>query len=161
AAGRTSGSCCRAGCLHGVEGPLPVASRGTRCPAHRFAGQHPRQHGQQCLDSAWARLGRTRCQCHPRLAEHGRLVHAAAALLWRAAGLVDEKRIARSAVPSANSLVDNARLFALLNIAACDALIAGFDSKFAYNLWRPYHAIRLAATDGNADTTADPAWNSL
>ena len=83
------------------------------------------------------------------------------ALLWQAAGLVDENRIARSAVPSANSLVDNARLFALLNIAACDALIAGFDSKFAYNLWRPYHAIRLADTDGNADTTADPAWNSL
>src|SRR5439155_1408901 len=83
------------------------------------------------------------------------------ALLWQAAGLVDENRIARSAVPSANSLVDNARLFALLNIAACDALIAGFDSKFAYNLWRPYHAIRLADTDGNADTAADPAWNSL
>jgi len=83
------------------------------------------------------------------------------ALLWQAAGLVDENRIARSVVPSANRLVDNARLFALLNIAACDALIAGFDSKFAYNLWRPYHAIRLADTDGNSDTIADPTWNSL
>jgi PAP2 superfamily len=83
------------------------------------------------------------------------------ALLWQAAGLVDENRIARSVVPPGNSLVDNARLFALLNIAACDALVAGFDSKYAYNLWRPYHAIRLADTDGNPDTIADPAWNSL
>jgi len=83
------------------------------------------------------------------------------ALLWQAAGPVDENRVARSVVPPENSLVDNARLFALLNITGCDALIAGFDSKFAYNLWRPYHAIRLADTDGNPDTVADPAWNSL
>jgi len=83
------------------------------------------------------------------------------ALLWQAAGVVDENRVARSVVPPENSPVDNARLFALLNIAACDALIAGFDSKYAYNLWRPYHAIRLADTDGNPETVADPAWNSL
>jgi hypothetical protein len=83
------------------------------------------------------------------------------ALLWQAAGVVDENRVARSVVPPENSLVDNARLFALLNITACDALIAGFDSKYAYNLWRPYHAIRLADTDGNPETVADPAWNSL
>ena len=83
------------------------------------------------------------------------------ALLWQAAGLVDENRIARSLVPAENSLVDNARLFALLNMTACDALIAGFDSKMTYNLWRPYHAIRLADTDGNPATDADPNWNSL
>lgn len=83
------------------------------------------------------------------------------ALLWQAAGVVDENRVARSVVPPENSLVDNARLFALLNITACDALIAGFDSKYAYNLWRPYHAVRLADTDGNPETVADPAWNSL
>jgi hypothetical protein len=59
------------------------------------------------------------------------------------------------------NLVDTARIFALVNIAAEDATIAGFDSKYAYNLWRPYHAIRLADTDGNPDTEADPTWNSL
>jgi len=53
------------------------------------------------------------------------------------------------------------RILALINIAGEDALIAGFDSKYAYNLWRPYHAIRLADTDGNPDTEADPAWDSL
>ena len=49
----------------------------------------------------------------------------------------------------------------IINIAAADATIAGFDSKYTYNLWRPYHAIRLADTDGNPDTIADPTWNSL
>jgi len=74
---------------------------------------------------------------------------------------VDENRIARSVIPSTNSLVDNARLFALVNIAAADAIIAGFDSKYTYNLWRPYHAIRLADTTSNPGTVPDPAWNSL
>jgi hypothetical protein len=83
------------------------------------------------------------------------------ALLWQAVGAVDENRIVRSVVPAENELVDNARLFALVNITASDALVAGFDSKYTYNLWRPYHAIRLADTDGNPDTDADPTWNSL
>jgi hypothetical protein len=83
------------------------------------------------------------------------------ALLWQAVGIIDEIRAFRAIVPEKNSLVDNARLFALVSITASDALIIGFDSKYAYNLWRPYHAIRLADTDGNPDTEADPTWNSL
>jgi len=83
------------------------------------------------------------------------------ALLWQAVGAVDENRIVRSVVPSKNDLVDNARLFALVNVAAADALIAGFDSKYTYNLWRPYHAIRLADTVGNTAIVADPTWDSL
>jgi hypothetical protein len=46
-------------------------------------------------------------------------------------------------------------------MATCDALIASMDSKFAYGLWRPHHAIRLADTDGNPDTEADPGWTAL
>jgi hypothetical protein len=83
------------------------------------------------------------------------------ALLWQAVGPVDENRLVRSVVPVENELVDNARLFALINITSADAIIAGFDSKYTYNFWRPYHAIRLADTDGNPDTEADPDWNSL
>jgi hypothetical protein len=83
------------------------------------------------------------------------------ALLWQTVGAVDENRILRSVVPAENDLVDNARLFALANFAAADALIAGFDSKYTYNLWRPYHAIRLADTAGNPAIVADPTWNSL
>ena len=83
------------------------------------------------------------------------------ALLWQAVGVIDENRAIRSLVSDCDDLVDNARLFALINIAAADATIAGFDSKYAYNLWRPYHAIRLADTDGNPATDPDPAWDSL
>lgn len=83
------------------------------------------------------------------------------ARLWQAVGPIDENRAARSVVPAANSLIENARLFALLNMATCDALIASMDSKFAYGLWRPHHAIRLADTDGNPATSADPDWTAL
>ena len=83
------------------------------------------------------------------------------ARLWQAVGPIDENRAARSVVPSGNSLVENARLFALLNMATCDALIASMDSKFAYQLWRPHHAVRHADTDGNPGTLADPDWTAL
>src|SRR5687768_16150453 len=83
------------------------------------------------------------------------------ARLWQAVGPIDENRSARSVVPAGNSLVENARLFALLNMATCDALIASMDSKFAYGLWRPHHAVRLADTDGNPATEADAGWTAL
>jgi hypothetical protein len=60
-----------------------------------------------------------------------------------------------------NSLSQNARLFALLNLAAADALISGYKTKYTYNFWRPITAIRAADTDGNDDTTADPTWTPL
>ncbi|AFZ06919.1 phosphoesterase PA-phosphatase related protein [Oscillatoria nigro-viridis PCC 7112] len=60
-----------------------------------------------------------------------------------------------------NSLEDNARLFALLNIAEADAAISCWDAKFQYNSWRPVTAIRQADTDNNPNTTADPQWTPL
>ena len=57
--------------------------------------------------------------------------------------------------------VENARLFALTNIALHDALQTAFASKFEYGLWRPVTAIRRADEDGNPDTLADPTWSSL
>jgi hypothetical protein len=55
-------------------------------------------------------------------------------------------------------LFETARLFALVDMAMADAYIAGWDSKFHYNLWRPYTAIRLADQDGNPFTEADSDW---
>jgi PAP2 superfamily len=52
----------------------------------------------------------------------------------------------------------NARLFALLNLSLADGVIAFYDAKYQYNLWRPVTAIRAADTDGNPDTEADPNW---
>jgi len=53
---------------------------------------------------------------------------------------------------------DRARVFALLNFAIADGVIAFYDAKYAYNLWRPVSAIRAADTDGNPDTAGDPNW---
>jgi hypothetical protein len=52
----------------------------------------------------------------------------------------------------------NARLFALLNISLADGVIAFYDAKYTYNLWRPVTAIRAADTDDNPATVADPNW---
>ncbi len=60
-----------------------------------------------------------------------------------------------------NTLIQNARLFALLNLALADAGIAGWDSKYFYDFWRPVTAIREADTDGNPDTQAEPNWTPL
>src|SRR5881396_936467 len=89
------------------------------------------------------------------------------ALLWQAVGNVNENHAIRPVIESLTKshrgrlrLVNTARIFALINFAGEDATIAGFDSKYAYNFWRPYHAVRLADTDGNPDTEADPTWDS-
>jgi hypothetical protein len=59
------------------------------------------------------------------------------------------------------TLSQNARAFALLNLAGADAFIAAWDAKFAYSQWRPVTAIRAAGADGNAATDADPLWTPL
>jgi hypothetical protein len=59
------------------------------------------------------------------------------------------------------SLIDAARLFALLNASIADGLQTSFTSKFVYNLWRPVTAIRQADVDMNDATTADPNWLPL
>lgn len=61
----------------------------------------------------------------------------------------------------ANTLAENARLFALLNIALADAAIVSWDCKYSFNNWRPVTAIRAADTDGNDQTQADPEWTPL
>lgn len=59
------------------------------------------------------------------------------------------------------TLEQNARLFALLNIAMADAAIAAWDAKYHYAFWRPVTAIRAGDTDGNAATEMDATWTPL
>jgi len=59
------------------------------------------------------------------------------------------------------SLLQNARLLALLNIAIADGVIACWDAKYYYVAWRPVTAIPLGDTDGNAATLADLTWLPL
>ena len=71
-------------------------------------------------------------------------------------------RVARTVSAQRNTgLVENARVFALLNLAMVDATIAVWDGKYTYRFWRPVTAIRAADTDGNDATEADPAWTPL
>ena len=48
-----------------------------------------------------------------------------------------------------NTLEENARLFALLNIAMADAAICDWDAKYTYHFWRPVTAIAFAEPELN------------
>lgn len=58
-------------------------------------------------------------------------------------------------------LRQNARFFARLTCAMDDALIAVFDAKYHYRLWRPITAIRNGDRDGNDATPRDARWLPL
>ncbi len=85
-----------------------------------------------------------------------------AARFWTVVGAPSWNPVVRSlALSKPLDLVDNARLFALVNMAASDAFVAVFDGKYAYNLWRPITAIRNGDLDGNDATSLDPEWLPL
>ena len=65
------------------------------------------------------------------------------------------------AVQPGRDVLANARLFATVAQAMDDAVIAVFDAKYAYNLWRPVTAIRNGDVDGNDGTERDAAWTPL
>ena len=81
------------------------------------------------------------------------MIYAAAgdAILWNP--------IARQLAAAARSSpAENARTFALLNIALSDAGVAVMDTKYHYNFWRPETAIVGGGTDGNDKTDADASF---
>lgn len=59
------------------------------------------------------------------------------------------------------TLSQNARLFALVEMAVADSYIAVFDAKYTFNFWRPVTAIRNGDLDGNDATARDPGWEPL
>lgn len=59
------------------------------------------------------------------------------------------------------NVIRTARIFAMADTAAADALIACWDTKYHYNLWRPFSAIPGGDTDGNPNTPADSSWAPL
>jgi hypothetical protein len=78
-----------------------------------------------------------------------------------AADPADFNAAMRRLLPATAKLVDNARTFALLNLAVHDAGIVCFQSKYKYGLWRPLQAVVYADLDGNPATTADTTWVPL
>ena len=78
--------------------------------------------------------------------------------------------VRRVAAARSNSEDQNARLFALVNVAMADAGILAWDQKFIHDLWRPVVGIREhdasfgpAAGEANNDLVndADPFWLPL
>ena len=57
-----------------------------------------------------------------------------------------------------HSLSENARDFALINMALSDGAVTTFFNKYHYNFWRPETAIHAGDTDGNRKTDPDPNW---
>ena len=81
------------------------------------------------------------------------------ALFWAGNTALYWNRIASQlAAQQTRSLLENAHLFALLNVAMADAAIACWDSKYRYVFWRPITAIRSGDLDGNPATDVDPAF---
>jgi hypothetical protein len=58
-------------------------------------------------------------------------------------------------------LFTSARVFADLTLTFADTVISFYEAKYHFLIWRPVTAIRLADTDGNPATTANPSWNPL
>ena len=57
-----------------------------------------------------------------------------------------------------HSLSENARAFALINMALSDGAVTTFLNKYHYNFWRPETAIHAGDTDDNRKTDPDPNW---
>jgi hypothetical protein len=60
-----------------------------------------------------------------------------------------------------NTVIENARLLALVNMSMADAGIAAWYSKYAYDFWRPVIGIRCGADDDNEFTAGDEDWTPL
>jgi hypothetical protein len=85
-----------------------------------------------------------------------------AAIFWQDHAIALYNRIFRTLAASQElDIVDNARLFAMTNLAAADAQIGCWNDKYYWQFWRPITAIREADTDCNPATQADPTWLPL
>jgi hypothetical protein len=84
-----------------------------------------------------------------------------AATWWDDPRLVEWEIKRQLATTHRLSTMQTARMFAMVDVAAADTLIACYKEKKFWSFWRPVTAIPLADTDGNPATTADPAWTPL
>src|SRR5216110_1153254 len=85
-----------------------------------------------------------------------------AAIFWQDHAPSLWNRIIRTlAANQGLNIVENARLFAMTDLAGADAAIGCWNDKYYWQFWRPITAIREADTDGNPTTDADSTWLPL
>ncbi len=65
------------------------------------------------------------------------------------------------ALERGTTMEENARLFAMLNVALADASIACWECKYHFDYWRPVTAIRNARRLNNPAIVADTDWTPL
>ena len=84
------------------------------------------------------------------------------ALFWTGAGGPFWSVIARDLIEDEDvDLAGGARLLAMMNLAAADAVINCWNDKYYSDFWRPWTAIARAGEDGNLATQAEPGWTPL
>jgi hypothetical protein len=85
-----------------------------------------------------------------------------AALFWQANGAGLFNQIFRQLANTQGlDIAEAARLFAMADMAGADGAIGCWNDKYHWKFWRPITAIRLADTDENPATQADPDWTPL
>jgi len=86
----------------------------------------------------------------------------AVAIFWTGSPMSVYNAVARTmGRAKGNTLIDNARLLALLNMAGSDAGVATWHQKFKASFLRPVTAIRNADKLGNPALTKDADWTPL
>jgi hypothetical protein len=86
----------------------------------------------------------------------------AAAVFWQFAPIVLWNTLGRELADQYDlDTADQARLYAMHNLAAADGAISCWNDKYYWSFWRPRAAIREGGTDGNPKTIGDPTWESL
>ncbi|CAN5194289.1 vanadium-dependent haloperoxidase [soil metagenome] len=78
---------------------------------------------------------------------------------WAEFGEHGWNRIGRITAKEENMpIIETNRMFALFNMTLYDLYLASLESKYYYDTWRPYTAIRNGEIDGNPDTQGDQDW---
>lgn len=81
---------------------------------------------------------------------------AETAKFWVISGVTAWNQAARGLIAAKPlPLIESARLYAQLNLALHDALLAVLEAKYEYAFWRPVTAIRSGDRDGNDATERD------
>jgi hypothetical protein len=120
------------------DGPNPLASRA-------YAEDFNEVKGYGSLDSTVRTVDQTE-----------------AAVFWQANGAGLFNALFRQLASTQDlDIAEAARMFAMADLAGADGAIACWNDKYYYRFWRPLSAIRLAGTDGNPATVADPSWTPL
>jgi hypothetical protein len=97
-----------------------------------------------------------------RLPDQTQLAQLFGGVITRTTAFAAWNNVARDVARQQNlSLIETARVFALLNVSMQDGLITSHTGKFVYGLWRPLTAIRNADLDLNPATIPDTAWAPL